>query len=127
MFQKTSRQAAHLTQEPGVAGSICGPATYFLKFVSPSAEFISLPRNSVFRLTDRPDMAIDIHRGRKATTPQQQHNRSYFYNDAAGVTYRISTLSAVFIQRKTCTCGSIHRPRGAREMFRFARAGLSTG
>ena len=29
--------------------------------------------------------------------------------------------------RKTCTCGSIHRPRGAREVFRYARAGLSTG
>ena len=29
--------------------------------------------------------------------------------------------------RKTCTCESRHRPRGAREVFRYARAGLSTG
>ena len=28
---------------------------------------------------------------------------------------------------KTCTCESRHRPRGAREVFRYARAGLSTG
>ena len=26
---------------------------------------------------------------------------------------------------KTCTCGSRHRPRGAREVFRYARARLS--
>ena len=32
---------------------------------------LSLPGNSVFRLTDRPDMTLDIYRGRK-TTPQQQ-------------------------------------------------------
>ena len=29
--------------------------------------------------------------------------------------------------RKTCTCGSRHRQRGAREVFRYAWAGLSTG
>ena len=34
---------------------------------------LSLPRKSVVRLTDRPDMTIDVYRGRKATTQQQQH------------------------------------------------------
>ena len=29
---------------------------------------LSQPRESVVRLTDRPDMTIDVHRGRKATT-----------------------------------------------------------
>ena len=29
---------------------------------------VSLPRNSVPRLTDRPDMTIAVYRGRKATT-----------------------------------------------------------
>ena len=33
---------------------------------------LSLPRKSVVRLTDRPDMTIDIYRGRKTTTQQQQ-------------------------------------------------------
>ena len=33
---------------------------------------LSLPRNSVVRLTDRPDMTLDVYRGRK-TTIQQQH------------------------------------------------------
>ena len=32
---------------------------------------LSLPRKNVIRLTDRPDMTIDVYRGRKTTT--QQH------------------------------------------------------
>ena len=35
---------------------------------------LSLPRKSVVRLTDRPDMTLDVYRGRK-TTIQQQHQR----------------------------------------------------
>ena len=33
---------------------------------------LSLPRNSVVRLTDRPDMTIAVYRGRGATRQQQQ-------------------------------------------------------
>ena len=33
---------------------------------------LSLPRKSVVRLTDRPDMTLDVYRGRKATIKQQQ-------------------------------------------------------
>ena len=29
---------------------------------------LSLPRKSVIRLTDRPDMTLDVYRGRKTTT-----------------------------------------------------------
>ena len=32
---------------------------------------LSLPRKSVVRLTDRPDMTLDVYSGRKTTT---QHN-----------------------------------------------------
>ena len=35
---------------------------------------LSLPRKSVVRLTDRPDMTLDVYRGRKTTT-KQQHQR----------------------------------------------------
>ena len=31
---------------------------------------LSLPRKSVVRLTDRPDMTFDVYRGRKTTTQQ---------------------------------------------------------
>ena len=34
---------------------------------------LSLPRKSVVRLTDRPDMTLDVYRGRK-TTMQQCNN-----------------------------------------------------
>ena len=33
---------------------------------------LSLPRKSVVRLTDRPDMTLDVYRGHKTTTQQQQ-------------------------------------------------------
>ena len=34
---------------------------------------LSLPRKSVVRITDRPDMTLDVYRGRKTTMQQQQH------------------------------------------------------
>ena len=40
---------------------------------------LSLPRKSVVRLTDRPDMTLDVYRGRK-TTNQQQHISGYRVN-----------------------------------------------
>ena len=38
---------------------------------------LSLPRKSVFRLTDRPDMTLDAYRGRKTTIQQQQSYEPY--------------------------------------------------
>ena len=32
---------------------------------------LSLPRKNVVRLTDRPDMTLDVYHGRKTTTQQQ--------------------------------------------------------
>ena len=40
---------------------------------------LSLPRKSVVRLTDRPDMTLDVYRGRKTTIQQ--------------IAFRISPLS----------------------------------
>ena len=34
---------------------------------------LSLPRKSVVRLTDRPDMTLDVYRGRKTTMQQCNH------------------------------------------------------
>ena len=34
---------------------------------------LSLPRKSVVRLTDRPDMTLDVYRGRKTTIQQQSY------------------------------------------------------
>ena len=37
---------------------------------------LSLPRKSVVRLTDRPDMTLDVYRGRKTT--KQQYLKKFF-------------------------------------------------
>ena len=38
---------------------------------------LSLPRKNVVRLTDRPDMTLDVYRGRKTTIQQKQQQCSY--------------------------------------------------
>ena len=35
---------------------------------------LSLPRKRVVRLTDRPDMTLDVYRGRKTTVQQEQQS-----------------------------------------------------
>ena len=40
---------------------------------------LSLPRKSVVRLTDRPDMTLDVYRGRKTTMQQQQQQLIKIY------------------------------------------------
>ena len=38
---------------------------------------LSLPKKSVVRLTDRPDMTLDVYRGRKTTKQQHQRQRMF--------------------------------------------------
>ena len=38
-----------------------------------------MPRKSVVRLTDRPDMTLDVYRGRKTTMQQQQQQHPYIF------------------------------------------------
>ena len=87
LFTKPGRVAqsvGHLTRKSGVLGSIPGLATYFRSLSAFSKRAVvsywrkyvhevlvnrlgglSLPRKSVVRLTDRPDMTLDVYRGRK--------------------------------------------------------------
>ena len=50
---------------------------------------LSLPRKSVVRLTDRPDMTLDVYRGRKTTMQQQltylDNSRARAYYAAVGL------------------------------------------
>ena len=48
---------------------------------------LSLPRKSVVRLTDRPDMTLDVYRGRK-TTIQQQHQEQNPLQNQKGKKYK---------------------------------------
>ena len=86
---RVAQSVGHLTRQSGVLGSIPGPATYFCFsfrfFKKGSCQLLakvheilvnrlgglSLPRKSVVRLTDRPDMTLDVYHGRKTTTQQQ--------------------------------------------------------
>ena len=84
---RVAQSAGHLTRKSGVLGSIPGLATYFrfsFRFFKKGScqyvhevlvnrlEGLSLPRKNVVRLTDRPDMTLDVYRGRKTTIQQQQ-------------------------------------------------------
>ena len=46
---------------------------------------LSLPRKSVVRLTDRPDMALDVYPGHKTTMQQQQPWFAHSYGKAPGL------------------------------------------
>ena len=82
-----SKSLLIVTHEPDVPGSIPGPGTYFsfffrrfkkgccqllAKVCARSTGYrlggLRLPRKSVAKLTDRPDMTMDVYRGRKTTT-----------------------------------------------------------
>ena len=84
-----AQSVGHLTRKSEVLGSIPGLATYCRFFFRSTGAFVSywrkyvhevlvnhlgglsLPRKSVVRLTDSPDMTLDVYRGRKTTTQQQ--------------------------------------------------------
>ena len=80
---RVAQSVGHQTRKSGVLGLIPGLATYFRFsfrfFKKGSCQLLvnrlgglSLPRKSVVRLTDRPDMTLDVYCGRKTTTQQQQ-------------------------------------------------------
>ena len=88
---RVAQSVGHLTSKSGVLGSIPSLATYFRFsfrfFKKGSCELLanvctqvlvnrlgglSLPRKSVVRLTDRPDMTLDVYRRCKTTIQQQQ-------------------------------------------------------
>ena len=90
---RVAQSVGHLTRKSGVLGSMSGAWVRYpvwpYTFVSPSSDSrravvsywrknvhevlvnrlggLSLPRKSVVRVTDRPDMTIDVYRGRKTT------------------------------------------------------------
>ena len=53
---------------------------------------LSLPRKSVVRLTDRPDMTLDVYRGRKTT--MQQVCKYSMINCRVYLSLEVSVLSA---------------------------------
>ena len=85
------QSVGHLTRKSGVLGSIPALATnfrfcyrfsrravvsYWQKYVHEVLDNhlggLSLPRKSVVRLTDSPNMTLDVYRGRKTTMQQPE-------------------------------------------------------
>ena len=56
---------------------------------------LSLPRKSVVRLTDRPDMTLDVYRGRKTTMQQRSHK--CFARLALGA-FRTSPVTSLYVE-----------------------------
>ena len=53
---------------------------------------LSLPRKSVVRLTDRPDMTLDVYRGRKTTMQQMQHPKKALGFTKDNAVFNVSIL-----------------------------------
>ena len=68
---------------------------------------LSLPRKSVVRLTDRPDMTLDVYRGRKTTTHNRLGGLSLPRKSVARLTDRPDMTLDVYRGRKT-TIQQIH-------------------
>ena len=70
---------------------------------------LSLPRKSVVRLTDRPDMTLDVYRGRKTTTQRQQERKSLIRVNGGNPRYFIllsySRKRGVGARGEGCVCG----------------------
>ena len=56
---------------------------------------LSLPRKSVVRLTDRPDMTLDIYRGRKTTIQQQQQHKSWWITVFVRINSKVTVMNVV--------------------------------
>ena len=81
---------------------------------------LSLPRKSVVRLTDRPDMTLDVYRGRKTTMQQQQqlyfHSRVKVFTSAKSTQCTFTTSNNqpsernVFARSHYVICSSVRNP-----------------
>ena len=53
---------------------------------------LSLPRKSVVRLTDRPDMTLDVYHGRKTTMQQQQQIQGNWPSGSGEDFFKVFTI-----------------------------------
>ena len=63
---------------------------------------LSLPRKSVVRLTDRPNMTLDVYRGRKTTMQHKENNLRIIFNSPSYLELYVpkyNLFRAVFVFR----------------------------
>ena len=61
---------------------------------------LSLPRKSVVRLTDHPDMTLDVYCGRKTTIQQQQLNLLSYWGFKIGENLFYSQVNTVLYENQ---------------------------
>ena len=59
---------------------------------------LSLPRKSVVRLTDRPDMTLDVYRGRKTTIQYNHQKGSMYYLEGPICTLKFYYFKVVLLE-----------------------------
>ena len=64
---------------------------------------LSLPRKSVVRLTDRPDMTLDVYRGRKTTMQQQKNPEMVSLYSSQRIACRCLVLLGTALKRHLLT------------------------
>ena len=87
---RVAQSVGHLTRYPVWQHTFVSPSafsrravvSYWRKYVHEvlvnRLGGLILPRKSVVRLTDRPDMTLDVYRGRKTAMQQQQQQIRHF-------------------------------------------------
>ena len=65
---------------------------------------LSLPRKSVVRLTDPPDMTLDVYRGHKTTIQQQQQDMIRQFEEIENSTYVFTELCPFVIFSLKMVC-----------------------
>ena len=65
---------------------------------------LSLPRKSVVRLTDRPDMTLDVYCGRKTTLQQCNNNNDSMWNVCE---YTLKLFKGVVFHRRQCNASRL--------------------
>ena len=61
-------------------------------------EGLSLPRKNVVRLTDRPDMTLDVYHGRKTTKQQQKQHCWHLVAELPGLMGQTSNSVSMVIR-----------------------------
>ena len=64
---------------------------------------LSLPRKSEVRLTDRPDMTLDVYRGRKTTMQQQQQIfNDYIFKQFSSLNHHVRDIDQNVLYLRAC-------------------------
>ena len=86
---------------------------------------LSLPRKSVVRLTDRPDMTLDVYRGRKTTMQKKKKKKKLRNIMLWPLIINLSRLSVLIQLTSHLTLLHSERPKFAKILAFLSATGLN--